>query len=130
MITHEADAFRANRSSYRIAEPLVTFYHAVMRPNWGALDRPGRATAVWQRAQPTFLSKVVGAHFEELCRQWARWHASPDTHGGHPAQVASGTVNDPARRTPPTTSTSRSWATPATAGAPCYPSARPNGTPP
>lgn len=99
MITHEADAFRANRSSYRIAEPLVTFYHAVMRPNWGALERPGRAAAIWQRAQPTFMSKVVGPHFEELARQWARWHASPDTHGGHPTLVASGTVNDPANRT-------------------------------
>ncbi|XUL88988.1 AAA family ATPase [Streptomyces galilaeus] len=99
MITHEADAFRRNRSAYRIAEPLVTFYHAVMRPAWGDLERPGRAPDVWRRTQSTFRSKVVGPHFEQVCREWARWHAAPDTHGGHATRVAGGTVNDPAART-------------------------------
>ncbi|MFD9444726.1 ATP-binding protein [Streptomyces sp. NPDC060006] len=99
MITHEADAFRRNRSAYRIAEPLVTFYHAIMRPAWGDLERPGRALSVWHRAQPTFRSKVVGPHFEQICREWARWHAAADTHGGHATRVASGTVNDPAAKT-------------------------------
>ncbi|MFR0359617.1 AAA family ATPase [Streptomyces sediminimaris] len=99
MITHEADAFRRNRSAYRIAEPLVAFYHAVMRPAWGDLERPGRAPTVWRRTQSTFRSKVVGPHFEQVCRQWARWHASPETHGGQATRVAAGTVNDPAART-------------------------------
>ncbi|WP_322749391.1 MULTISPECIES: ATP-binding protein [unclassified Frankia] len=99
LIRHEPDAFRRNRSAYRIAEPLIAFYHAVMRPYWGDLERPGRAPAVWQRAQPTFLSTIVGPHFENLCREWARWHATPDTYGGHPSRVAAGTVNDPAART-------------------------------
>lgn len=99
MITHEADAFRRNRSAYRIAEPLVTFYHAVMRPAWGDLERPGRAPDVWRRTQSTFRSKVVGPHFEQVCREWARWHAAPDTQGGHVTRVAGGTVNDPAART-------------------------------
>ncbi|GAA0948316.1 AAA family ATPase [Streptomyces rhizosphaericus] len=99
MITHETDAFRKNRSAYRIAEPLVTFYHAVMRPMWGDLERPGRAADVWSRAQPTFRSKVVGPHFESICRTWARWHADPATYGGHPSRVASGTVSDPGAKT-------------------------------
>ena len=99
MISHEEDAFRRNRSAYRIAEPLVTFYHAVMRPVWGDLERPGRAPQVWQRSQPAFRSKVVGPHFESMCRQWTRWHAEPDTFDGHVTRVASGTVNDPAART-------------------------------
>lgn len=99
MITHEADAFRRNRSTYRIAEPLIAFYHSVMRPAWGDLERPGRAAAVWQRAQSTFRSKVVGPHFEQVCREWARWHASAATHGGQVTRVASGTVNDPAAKT-------------------------------
>lgn len=99
MISHEEDAFRRNRSAYRIAEPLVTFYHAVMRPVWGDLERPGRAPQVWQRSQPAFRSKVVGPHFESMCRQWTRWHAEPDTFDGHVSRVASGTVNDPAART-------------------------------
>jgi AAA+ ATPase superfamily predicted ATPase len=99
MITHEADAFRRNRSTYRIAEPLLTFYHAVMRPAWGDLERPSRAPAVWRRARPTFLSKVVGPHFEKICREWARWHAAPDTVGGIVSRVAAGTVNEPAAKT-------------------------------
>jgi AAA+ ATPase superfamily predicted ATPase len=99
LVTHEPDAFRRNRSAYRIAEPLVTFYHALMRRAWGELERPGRATAVWQRAQVTFRSKVVGPHFETLCREWIRWYASPETCSGHPARVASGVVNDPAAKT-------------------------------
>ncbi|MFF7392537.1 ATP-binding protein [Streptomyces scabiei] len=99
MITHEADAFRRNRSAYRIAEPLVTFYHAVMRPAWGDLERPGRASDVWRRTRSTFRSKVVGPHFEQVCREWARWHAAPETQGGHVTRVAGGTVNDPAART-------------------------------
>lgn len=99
LIRHEPDAFRRNRSAYRIAEPLVTFYHSVMRPNWGDLERPGRAPTVWQRAQTTFRSKVLGPHFETLCREWARWHAAPETYDGHPTRVAAGTVNDPAAKT-------------------------------
>lgn len=70
-----------------------------MRPYWGDLERPGRAAAVWRRAQPTFHSKVIGPHFENLCREWARWYAAPETLGGYPNRVAAGVVNDPAART-------------------------------
>jgi predicted transcriptional regulator len=31
MITREPDAFHGKRSAYRIAEPILTFYHALMR---------------------------------------------------------------------------------------------------
>ena len=100
LITHEFDAFRKNRSAYRIAEPLLTFYHAIMRPAWGDLERPGRAPGVWQRSRHAFDSLVVGPHFERICRQWARWHAAPKTYEGrYPTRVASATVPDPAART-------------------------------
>jgi AAA+ ATPase superfamily predicted ATPase len=99
LITHERDVFRRNRSSYRIAEPLITFYHAAMRPVWGELERPGRAEAVWERIRPTFLSKVVGPHFEQICREWARWYAAPETSGGYPVEVGNGTVPDQVAKT-------------------------------
>ncbi|MEV6350299.1 ATP-binding protein [Actinoplanes sp. NPDC051851] len=99
LITREDDAFRQNRSAYRIAEPLLTFYHAVMRPVWGDLERAGRAAQVWPRIRATFLSKVVGPHFETICRQWARWTAGPETFGDYPHRVAAGTVADREART-------------------------------
>lgn len=94
LITHETDAFRRNRSAYRIAEPLLTFYHAIMSPAWGDLERPGRSAQVWRRSQHTFTSNVVGRHFEEICRRWARWYGSPQTYRTDPVRVASGTVPD------------------------------------
>ena len=70
-----------------------------MRPAWGDLERPGPAPQVWRRSQHAFHSNVAGPHFEEICRQWARWHAGPQTYGGaYPARVASGTVSDPGAR--------------------------------
>lgn len=97
LITHETDAFKKNRSAYRIAEPLLTFYHAVMLPAWGDLERPGRAAQVWQRSRHTFDSRLMGPHFEGICRQWVRWYADPDTYGSrYVGRVASGTVSDPA----------------------------------
>jgi uncharacterized protein len=99
LITHETEAFKKNRSSYRIAEPLLAFYHAIMRPAWGDLERPGRAPHVWRRSQHAFHAVVVGPHFEDICRQWTRWHAEPETHGGaYLSRVVSGTVSDPQAR--------------------------------
>ncbi|GAA2655680.1 AAA family ATPase [Paractinoplanes durhamensis] len=99
LVVREEDAFKSNRGVYRTAEPLLTFFHAVMRPAWGDLERTGRARQVWPRLQRTFLSKVVGPHFETICRNWARWEADPDLLGGYPTRVAAGIVNDPAART-------------------------------
>lgn len=95
----EADLFRENRSSYRIAEPLITFYHAVMRPVWDQLERPGYAARVWPAAQRRFASNVLGPRFEQICREWARFYADDQTLGGLPARVGSGTIADPAERT-------------------------------
>ena len=70
-----------------------------MRASWGDLERPGRAGSSGDDRERTFRSKVVGPHFETLCREWARWHAAPETHGGHPSRVAAGVVNEPSART-------------------------------
>ncbi|MDT0308609.1 ATP-binding protein [Streptomyces sp. DSM 44917] len=99
MILREPDAFHRKRSAYRVAEPILTFYHALMRPEWSDLERPGQGTAVWERSGTTFRSKVVGPHFEQVCRTWARWYAGPETLGGLRGRIGSGTVPDPAART-------------------------------
>jgi hypothetical protein len=65
----------------------------------GYLETPWPHPRVWRRSQHAFRSNVVGPHFEEICRQWTRWHAGPETYGGtYPVRVASGTVSDPEAR--------------------------------
>jgi uncharacterized protein len=97
-IERQPDAFRANRTTYRIAEPLVTFYHAIMRPDWGRLERPGSAAAVWADRQSTFRSLVLGPHFETIARSWVQHFCAPATLGGAPTWVRPGVLNDPRER--------------------------------
>jgi hypothetical protein len=99
MVVRDQDAFHARRSSYRITEPLLAFYHAIMRPEWSDLERPGHAEEVWSRSQPSFHSQVLGPHFEHMARLWCRWNASPETLGGHRTRVLPGVLPDPADRT-------------------------------
>lgn len=70
-----------------------------MRPVWDQLERPGAAARVWQASQTRFLTKVLGPHFEQVCREWALHHADPELFGGLPARVGHGQVHDPAART-------------------------------
>jgi len=98
LITREPDAFRDNRSTYRISEPLITFYHAVMRPAWSLLERPGNAARVWRASRQRFSGNVLGPRFEEICRAWALHYADPDRLGGLPGQVTHGVLTDAASK--------------------------------
>ncbi len=98
LITREADPFRKGRAVYRIGEPLVTFYEAVMRREWTRLER-GDASGAWRNSQSTFLAQVIGPHFETICRDWAL--SAGDAAFGlgvGPGEVAAGVVADPLRR--------------------------------
>jgi len=97
LIAREADVFRRGRSRYRIVEPLITFYEAVMRRRWAELEIH-RGEQVWQSSQQTFLTQVAGPHFETLCRDFAL-EAGTEIFSGFPAQIGYGVVNDPANRT-------------------------------
>jgi hypothetical protein len=97
LLIKEPDLFRSGRSRYRIAEPLITFYQAVMSRDWARLELGG-APAVWPAAQARFLSQVAGPHFETICRDYAMT-AGPGVYGGPPGDVGSGVVPDPANRT-------------------------------
>lgn len=97
LVIRESDVFRKNRVYHRVAEPLITFYEAIMRRRWADLEQR-RSGQVWADMRPTFMSKVVGPHFEELCREFART-VEEDVFGGFPAEVGAGVVNDSANRT-------------------------------
>ncbi|WP_230878507.1 ATP-binding protein [Planomonospora sp. ID67723] len=95
LLAKEKDAFKS-ASQYRITEPLISFYQAIMRPEWTDLGL-GHARDVWDRSRQRFLSKVMGPHFEALCREFALRHAREVFEGGV-GQVSAGTVVDPATR--------------------------------
>jgi AAA+ ATPase superfamily predicted ATPase len=97
LVAKEIDVFRSGRARYRITEPLITFYEAIMRPRWADLEL-GLGAEVWADASPRFGSQVVGPHFEAMCRDFAR--ADGRQFFGTPVgEVGSGTVADPANKT-------------------------------
>ncbi|WFE37893.1 hypothetical protein [Micromonospora sp. WMMD998] len=98
LLLREPDPLRSGRSSYRITEPLITFYQAIMRPAWTALEQR-RGADVWRRSQRRFASAVLGPRFEEIVRQWSLRFADPEMLGGHVAEASAATLTDPSTRT-------------------------------
>jgi hypothetical protein len=96
LLIKEPDLFRSRRARYRIAEPLITFYQAIMSREWARLEL-GDAPAVWPGARARFLSQVTGPHFEAICREYAI-AADPGVFGGRPGEVGSAVIPDPANR--------------------------------
>ena len=85
--------FRAGRSHYQVAEPLIdSLPTRSCRPERAQLES-GRGAAVWPDARPRFLAQVAGPHFEQLCRDYAL-AAPASTFGGLPASVGAGVVSD------------------------------------
>lgn len=99
LLRREKDIFRNNRMIYRIAEPLITFYQAIQRPHWVEWERTRNPRRLWDNRQHQFTSKVLGPHFEQLCRDWATDHSPEEYFGGHITRVGSGTLNDSAQKT-------------------------------
>lgn len=96
LVAKEEDCFRSGRARYRIVEPLITFYEAIMRPRWADLEQ-GMGESVWQDSRSRFLSGVVGPHFEQVCRDFARRYGR-EAFGQPVGEVGHGTVADPASR--------------------------------
>lgn len=97
LIVRETDPFTRGKPLYRIAEPLIVFYEAIMRRHWTPLER-GHQEAAWIGSRAGFLAQVVGPHFEGICRDWAM-SAGAGVFGELPSRVAAATVKDPQRKT-------------------------------
>jgi len=98
LLARDVDVFRPGRSVYRINEPLIAFYHAIMRPEWSRLERRGQAMQVWRDSAHRFTTAVVGPRFEQVCRDWTQAYAPLEIHGIPVSQVGSGLVNDPEQK--------------------------------
>lgn len=99
LVAREQDVFRSGRSVYRITEPLISFYEAVMRPAWARLET-GQAQQVWRRSTERFNAQVAGPHFEQMCRTFLLTggldQLGVDADFG---TVGCGVVTDPRQRT-------------------------------
>lgn len=98
LINSEPDMLRDKRTEFSVAEPLVNFYHAVMRPIWSDLEHAAGASRLWERSRQRFSAKVLGPHFEHVCRQWTRYLAPLELFGGAPHRVGTTVVNEPAAK--------------------------------
>jgi AAA+ ATPase superfamily predicted ATPase len=96
LLVREADIFRAGKSQYRITEPLINFYEAVMRPAWARLES-GQAAEVWAQSAERFAAQVAGPHFEAMCREYVLGPGR-SLLGTSLGQVGCGVVADPAAR--------------------------------
>ncbi|WP_131770963.1 AAA family ATPase [Candidatus Protofrankia californiensis] len=93
------DLLRDRRPVWRIAEPLIAFYHAVMRPVFGRLETRGQAARTWPGRRATFASQVLGPNFEEICRAWVALYADPATLGTDDlGDIGHGTIHDHEQR--------------------------------
>ncbi|MFJ1706680.1 ATP-binding protein [Kitasatospora sp. NPDC088346] len=86
------DAFRPGVTRYRIAEPLLAFDHAVIRPHRSALERQAAAPEVWRAVRPVFDSSVLEQRFAQVCRERAVGFAAGDTFGAAPATASPGSL--------------------------------------
>lgn len=87
LIRAHSDALKQKRTTYHVAEPIVTLNELIIRPNEPRLARH-QAGAVWAQAADTVSAKIYGPHFEELARTWCAEHADAASLGGQPDLVA------------------------------------------
>jgi DNA-binding MarR family transcriptional regulator len=87
------DVLRSRRPILRIADAMLRFQHAVVRPDSRRFESRQTLSA-WSDARARFESGVVGPAFEEVARTWTSRYASARTLSGTPGRVGSTVVND------------------------------------
>ena len=96
-VVRDDDLLTARRPAYRIADPIVRFHHLVTRRHRAMLEER-RGAEVWAGAADTYRSRIIGPHFESLCRRWVDRYAAVETLGGAVSTARRVQVNDRSRR--------------------------------
>ncbi len=97
-IRREQDVLRSRHPVITLADPVIRFNQLITLPQAAAVEQ-GFAEQVWQQAAPTFNSKILGPHFEDLARDFTRRYAHTLLPGGLPGPVGTTEVADQAART-------------------------------
>ncbi len=64
-----------------VADPIIRFHNLITVPQHDLVET-GQSEQAWRRWQPSFVSRILGPHFEECARDWLRGHADPAVRGG------------------------------------------------
>ncbi len=97
-VIRDDDLLRQRRPTYRLADPILRFHHAVTRPDLARFE-DHRADEAWADADERFRSQVLGPQFEQVARDFTARYAPADRLGGIASRVGRAVVNDPAART-------------------------------
>jgi len=97
LVSCEQDAIVQRRPSYRVSDPMLRFYHAIILPRLRDLEA-GRGRQVWSESEGAFSTLVAGPHFEDMARWWTGNYANQRGFAPPLSIVASAVVNDPAGR--------------------------------
>ncbi|WP_125773508.1 ATP-binding protein [Antribacter gilvus] len=76
-VRKDQDLLRQNNPVISVADPVIRFNQLVALPAVDLIEH-GQAERAWREARPTFSSKILGPHFEELSRRWTRAYANDE----------------------------------------------------
>ncbi|MER5844842.1 ATP-binding protein [Streptomyces prasinus] len=97
-IQREQDILRPRHPVITLTDPVIRFNQLITLPQAATVEQ-GFAEQAWQVAAPTFNSKILGPHFEDLARAFTRRYAHTLLPGGLPGPVGTTEVADPGART-------------------------------
>ncbi len=106
-IRRDQDVLRRQHPTITLADPVIRFNQLITLPMTDALeeiairsgpDRDLLARQIWQTSAPTYRSKILGPHFETLCRTWVRTYGT-DQLGGFLGPVGGTEIPDQQRKT-------------------------------
>jgi uncharacterized protein len=91
-LDYSTDPLWERRPVITVADPIIRFHNLVTVPKRDLIET-GNSIQAWRDSQPTFISRILGPHFEECSRQWLRRHADSSLRG-EASMVASTVIND------------------------------------
>lgn len=77
-VRRDDDVLKPRHPTIRVADPVIRFNQLITLPLSDLVEHD-RADRAWQDSRPTFSSKILGPHFEELSRHWTRAYGSAES---------------------------------------------------
>ena len=97
-VTRSEDILRPRKPTLTLTDPIVRFNQLITLP-YAPLIEDGNTADAWSAGRPTFHSKILGPHFEELTRVWTRRYARDEAEALQIGPVGSAEISDAKTRT-------------------------------